>query len=105
MGSLEPVVHGAEYLITVAGGGGVLRKVVGPAVDEIAEGLRRWTSFRVGNVKRIAEAADRKMTDDDDGGEVHPRIAHRLLEEGSFCDDDLMVEYLGGVLVRCLLNS
>lgn len=29
---------------------------------------------------------------------MHPRVAHRLLEEGSYCDDELMAEYLGGML-------
>jgi hypothetical protein len=76
---------------------GLMTRVLGPAADEVGEAVRRWTAFRVGNVERIVTAADRK-TDGARAGQVPPRIAHRLLEEGSFCDDELMAEYLGGVL-------
>jgi hypothetical protein len=31
-------------------------------------------------------------------GAVHPRVAHRLLDEGSYVDDDVMLEYLAGTL-------
>lgn len=33
----------------------LLKRVLGPAADEIGQALVRWTSFRVGNVKRITE--------------------------------------------------
>lgn len=75
---------------------GVVSRVFGPAADEIGEALRRYTAYRVGNVERIAEAADRKSCGRE--GVVSPRLAHAILEEGSWCDDELMAEYLGGVL-------
>ena len=71
-------------------------KMLGPSADEIGEALRRWTSYRVRNVKRIAAVADRRAQGRE--GVVPPRLAHTVLEEGSYCDDELMAEYLGGVL-------
>lgn len=76
--------------------GGLVTRVFGPAADEIGAALRRYTAYRVGNVERIAEAADRKSGGRE--GVVPPRLAHSLLEDGSWCDDELMAEYLGGVL-------
>lgn len=75
---------------------GLLSRVLGPAADEVAEALRRYTAYRVGNVARIAENADRKSRGLE--GQVNPRVAHRVLDDGSYCDDELMVEYLGGLL-------
>lgn len=94
---VSSVVSGVEMLAGGGAAGGVLKRLLGPSADELAEAMRRWTSFRVNNVTRIVDSADKK-SDGSEPGEVHPRIVHRLLEEGSYCDDELMAEYLGGVL-------
>ena len=75
--------------------GGLLSRVLGPSADELGEALRSYTAFRVANVNRIATKAEQKQ---EGAGTVPPRVAHRLLEEGSFSDDELMAEYLSGVL-------
>jgi hypothetical protein len=77
---------------------GLLTRMLGPAADEIGKALARWTSYRVGNVKRIAERADQKSRRFGREGISNPRVANVLLEAGSFCDDQLMADYLGGVL-------
>jgi hypothetical protein len=77
---------------------GLFVRVLGPSADEIGEALRRYTAYRLRNVGRIVSNADAKAGD---GGEeviVNPRVARVLVEEGSYCDDDLMTNYLGGVL-------
>jgi hypothetical protein len=76
--------------------GGLVSRAFGIAADEIGIALGRFTAFRVGNVERIAEIADRKAKGRE--GVIAPRLAHSVLEDGSFCDDELMAEYLGGVL-------
>lgn len=76
----------------------LLARVLGPSADEIGEALRRYTSLRMRNVGRIVEKADRKQRGRAGTGKVPPRVAHRLLDDGSYCDDELMAEYLGGVL-------
>jgi hypothetical protein len=78
---------------------GLLIRVLGPAADAINEALGRYTSYRVGNVGAIIERADAKSRDSVESRKVvNPRVAHVLLEDGSYCDDDLMIDYLGGVL-------
>lgn len=78
--------------------GGLLARVFGPAADEMGEAFGRYTSYRVGNATKIVEAASRKNGPKNEGGQVPPRLAHSLLDAGSYCDDEVMVDYLGGVL-------
>src|SRR5215471_14031340 len=76
---------------------GLFIRMLGPAADEIGEALRRFTEFRLRNVGRvITKAADK--AGGTDHGIVNPRVAQVLLEEGSYCDDELIAEYLGGAL-------
>jgi hypothetical protein len=77
---------------------GLLLRAFGPAADEIGQALARWTALRVGNVKRVTAVADRKSLATGRDGIVNPRLARSLLEEGSYCDNELMAEYLGGIL-------
>lgn len=78
---------------------GALSRVLGPSMDVLGDAFGRWTEKRTANVGRIAEKAERKL-----GGRIHedadvpPRVAARVLEDGSWCDDDVMQEYLAGVL-------
>lgn len=74
-----------------------LAKLVGPSIGEVGEVLRRWTEFRLRNVSRIAENAALKA-DVNEEGDVPFRVAIHILEEGSLSGDDILVEYLGGVL-------
>lgn len=78
--------------------GGLVARVFGPAADELGQALARFTAFRVGNVKRIADAADRKSLTNGRDGSINPRLVRSLLDEGSYCDDELMAEYFGGLL-------
>lgn len=86
-------------LLGLGGGGALaLRAVFGPAAGEVGEALRRWTEYRLKNVGRVVEAAASRLEDPDLPGAVAPRVAMRLLEEGSYAEDPLVIEYLGGVL-------
>lgn len=78
--------------------GGLMSRVFGPAADEIGTALGRFASYRVGNVQKIAAAADRRSLASGREGVINPRLARSVLEEGSYCDDELMAEYLGGLL-------
>jgi hypothetical protein len=75
----------------------LFQRMLGPAADEIGIALARKTAYRVGNLTRIVDGAAKKPGGDRPG-QVPPRVAHRLLEEGSFCDDYVMTDYLSGVL-------
>lgn len=76
-----------------------LARLLGPASDEAAQALQRFTQSRLRNVGRVIEAAERRSgLDDRDERTVPLRVALRVLDEGAYADDDLVVEYLGGVL-------
>jgi hypothetical protein len=78
---------------------GLLIRVLGSSADAISEALGRYTAYRVRNVQAIVERADAKSHDISGTRKVvNPRVAHVLLEDGSYCDDELMADYLGGVL-------
>jgi hypothetical protein len=92
---VEPVSAAAAGAYVVKKMSAGLGRVLGPAADEVAEALRRFTARRLENVGRVVENADAKATGD---GVVPERVAFRVLDEGSYSDDQLVVEYLGGVL-------
>jgi len=77
-----------------------LGRLLGPAADEAALALGRFTETRLRNVGRVLDAAERKAAGSDAGPgcAVPLRLALRVLDEGSYAEDGLVVEYLGGVL-------
>jgi hypothetical protein len=81
------------------GGAKVVEKLLGPTADYIGEGIKNWTEKRVHNVSRIFQIAAEKLgTKIDEEGAVSPKVLKGILDEGSFCDDELAAEYFGGVL-------
>lgn len=77
---------------------GPLKMIFGPSAEEVGIALRRYTERRLHNVGRIVENAESKSADHGTPGSVPMRVAMRILEEGSYSDDTLVLEYLGGVL-------
>ncbi|MFD2793740.1 hypothetical protein ACFS27_09280 [Promicromonospora vindobonensis] len=75
----------------------LLIRLLGPAADEYGEQLRqavgRQRATRAARILSKAEAKSRGRT-----GSVPPRVAYRVLEDGTLSDDELMAEYLSGVL-------
>jgi hypothetical protein len=92
------VVDVPPELIGAAGGGLILRKLFGGALDEVGETLRRWTEYKLRNVGRVVENAGTKLGDELGEAEVPPRVGIRVLEESWYADEDVLVDYLGGVL-------
>lgn len=86
--------------IAVLGPSAVVLKILGPTADYVGEGLQEWTQRRVANVQRIFANAERKLSAEqlDAPGAVPPRVLKGILDEGSFREDELSAEYLGGVL-------
>ncbi|HEX3249643.1 MAG TPA: hypothetical protein VHS05_09455 [Pyrinomonadaceae bacterium] len=72
---------------------------MGPTADYVGIGLQNWAEKRVKNASRIFEKAAQKLGPKiDEPGAVPPRILKDVLQEGSYCDDELTAEYFGGVL-------
>src|SRR2546423_687260 len=90
---------GLVVLGTAIGSAKLVEKLLGPTAEYVGGGIKTWTENRFNNVKRIfSKAADRLGTRLDEPGRVPPRVLKEILDEGSFCDDELTAEYFGGVL-------
>lgn len=90
---------GLVVLGTAIGSAKLVEKLLGPTAEYVGGGLKTWTENRVNNVKRIfSKAADKLGTRLDEPGRVPPRVLKGILDDGSFCDDELTAEYFGGVL-------
>ena len=76
-----------------------MEKILGPTAEYLGGGLRAWTEKRVQNVATIFNKAQEKLGPEiEKAGSVPPRVLKEVLDEGSFCDDELTAEYFGGIL-------
>lgn len=95
----QEVATGLTILGTAVGSAKLLEKLLGPTAEYIGGGVKTWTERRVNNVARIlGKAADKLGASVDAPGAVPPKVLKGILDEGSFCDDELTAEYFGGVL-------
>jgi hypothetical protein len=75
----------------------LLPRLLGPLADEIGADL--VARHRQRNAEKVARKAIRRLGAKlDQDGAVSPRVAHRVFEEGSYVEDDVMLEYLAGTL-------
>jgi hypothetical protein len=77
-------------------------RLLGPTFEEIGMDIKgRYSDRRVGNFVRIGRNAEAKAGASlIEPGEVSPRVAMKILEEGSWCDGPVMAEYFGGILAN-----
>ena len=74
-------------------------KLLGPTADYLGDGLRDLTRRRVESIGRIFSNASTKLGSQlDEPGQVPPRVLKTVLNEGSYCEDPVALEYFGGVL-------
>jgi hypothetical protein len=102
---MDPVITGALVKAATDAGSegakttsGLLTRALGPTADVFGQALAQYAEIRLRNVGRIVGRSEKKARESGRSGSVHPRVAHRVIEEGSFCDDAVMADYLGGVL-------
>lgn len=76
-----------------------LEKLLGPTAEYLGEGLRDLAKRRTENIGRILQNAYKKLGDKlDEPGTVSPRVLKTVINEGSYCEDKIAIEYFGGVL-------
>lgn len=76
-----------------------LQKLLGPTAEYLGLGIRDLAQRRIENIGRIFQKAESKLGDKINmPGEIPPRVLKEVLNEGSYCDDELAAEYFGGVL-------
>jgi hypothetical protein len=78
--------------------GPLLQRALGPSADVIGEHWAAKLRDRFAKTRRVVDVANRRIRDSDHQGRVPPRVANRVFEESEYCDDELVTEYLGGVL-------
>jgi hypothetical protein len=96
---IEPIT--TIGLGAVAGyvGKDAVKKLLGPTADYLGVGLRDLVEKRVHTIGRIFRNAETKLGDKIEApGAVPPKVLKQILDDGSFANDDLAVEYLGGIL-------
>jgi hypothetical protein len=96
--------------LAILGGGelskDMLGKMLGPTAEYLGEGMQQWTERRMNNVRRVFSKAERKLGDGiERPGAIPPRVLKTVLEEGQFADDEVVAEYLGGVLASSRTES
>ena len=76
-----------------------LNKILGPTADYIGESLKDFAEKRAQNVGKIFANAESKLGDKlEQPGQVPPKVLKTIINEGSYCDDSIAVDYFGGIL-------
>ncbi len=76
-----------------------LQKLLGPTADYLGNGLKDFTQKRVENIGRIFQNAEKKLGEKKELlGSVPPKVLNTIINDGSYNDDGVAVEYFGGVL-------
>jgi len=76
-----------------------LKKLLGPTADYLGGGLRDFTQKRVENIGKIFQNADEKLGEKrETPGSVPPKVLKIVMNDGSYNDDTVAIEYFGGVL-------
>lgn len=90
---------GLTILGSAIGGAKILEKILGPSADYIGAQVKEWTEKKISNTGKIFKNAEEKLGDRvNDNGRVPPKVLKGILEDGSWCEEDLQIEYFGGVL-------
>lgn len=78
--------------------GPLIQRALGPSADVLGEHWAAKLRDHFTKTRKVVDVANRRIRDSDHQGRVPPRVANRIFEESEYCDDELVTEYLGGVL-------
>lgn len=100
---IEPIAKSIEKVThaTVDGAAAVLSRICLPAAEEFGLLLRdRVRYWRAMNIAQLTISAEQKINEFGIGSDVHahPRIVSRIVEEGSWTDDEGIQEMWSGLL-------
>lgn len=74
-------------------------KILGPTADYLGGELQEFTKKRMDNIGKIFKKAEDKLGDRiEQQGAVPPKVLKTIINEGSYSEDEIAVEYFGGVL-------
>ena len=96
---VDPAALGIPASMTVAAALG-LKWVAGPSLQAVGKAFGDWTDLRVRNLLRLGERVEKRaVASPGESSHVSPRLLHKVLEDGSWIEDDVAQEYLAGILV------
>ncbi len=76
-----------------------LQKLLGPTADYLGGELQEFTKKRIENVGKIFSKAEEKVgANIERPGQVPPKVLKTIVNEGSYCEDSVAVDYFGGIL-------
>lgn len=90
---------GLTILGSAIGSAKILEKILGPTSEYIGGQIKEWTQKKVENTAKIFKNAEHKLGDKiNDVGTVPAKILKGIFEDGGWSEEELEVEYFGGVL-------
>lgn len=76
-----------------------IAKILGPTAEYLGGELQEFTKKRIENVGNIFSNAEAKLGEDiNKSGHVPPKVLKTIVNEGSYCEDEIAVDYFGGIL-------
>lgn len=76
-----------------------LQKLLGPTADYLGGELQEFTKKRIENVGKIFNKAEQRLGENiNNPGQVPPKVLKTIVNEGSYCEDSVAVDYFGGIL-------
>ena len=85
--------------LAILGAKDVISKILGPTANYLGEELQSFAQIRLENLKKIFNNAQKKLGNKiNNSGSVPPKVLRGTLNEGSYAEDFLNIEYFGGVL-------
>ena len=102
---VEPVTTVGLAIATYLAKDGVA-KLLGPTADYLGEGIMEFTQRRIENIGKVLSNAYKKVGSQlEKPGQVPPRVLKAVINEASYCEDPLVLEYFGGVLASSRTES
>lgn len=81
------------------------KKLFGPTADYLGDGLKKLTEKRLKNINLIVKnATDKSGSNLDEDGLIPPKVLKGIIGDGSYSENFIEVEYLGGVLASSRSN-
>ena len=85
--------------LAILGSKPVLNRLLGPTADYVGGEVKDLIQKCNVNLDNIFIKATQKLGEKiNEDGTVNPRVLKRIVDEGRFCEDELVAEYFGGVL-------
>ena len=76
-----------------------ISKILGPTAEYLGNELKSFAQKRIGTVGRILSNTEKKLGERvDSPGRIPPKVLKTIINEGSYADDEIAVEYFGGVM-------